>query len=259
MFARRQIVLGGLLTITGGMFGCGCAQAARQDHVAHSGHPGCVLAEDRAARFLARDLPGHADRDDPIIARSDDRDFDYALAQTLSDLTDTFGVLPGFAYYDDHTAENAYATSARRLGKPDGTVLFGRRFLQSLLAKGSNSEVAVAAICAHEFGHIAQFKSGMVDRLLEGQRTVKRAELHADFLAGYYAGMRKLRRPDYPAAVFAAGLYGLQSSPAAAQAHGSNKERAEAITRGFETAHRDRRSFSEAMTIGFDYVHRKHG
>jgi hypothetical protein len=40
-----------------------------------------------------------------------------------------------------------------------------------------------------------------------GQSTVRRVELHADFLAGYFAGIRKRSRESYPAEVFAAMLH----------------------------------------------------
>jgi len=246
MIARRG-VLGGLLTLASG---CGCALASE--------HAGCVLAGDQAARFLARDAGGPAPaRSERLIARSTDREFDYALAQTLSGLTDAFHVLPGFAYYDDRTAENAYATAARRMGNADGTVLFGRRFLHTLLSQPADADVAVAAICAHEFGHIAQFKYGLVDSLLAGARTVKRAELHADFLAGYYAGLRKRQKPYYPVAQFAAALSNLKSSTAATVAHGSARERAAAIDLGFQVSYRERRSFAEAVQIGLDHVRRE--
>jgi hypothetical protein len=249
MIARRDVMLGGLLTMVGSALPCTCALA--------SDHAGCVIPDRQAARFLARDHPRRiAGRNERIIKSSNDRAFDYALAQTLSGLTDTFGVLPGFAYYDDDTVENAYATTARRLGNPDGTVLLGRRFLRSLLAQGAHSEVAVAAVCAHEFAHIAQFKYGLVPALLAGARTVKRAELHADFLAGYYAGVRTLQKPDYPAAVFAAGLSNLRPARAAAPQHGSADERAAAIAHGFATSHRDRRGIADAMRIGVDHVRR---
>ena len=216
-----------------------------------------MLAGDQAARFLARDAAGQSRaRSEPLIARSSDREFDYALAQTLSGLTDTFDVLPGFAYYYYLAAENAYATAARRMGHADGTVLFGRRFLHTLLSQPADADVSVAAICAHEFGHIAQFKHGLVDSLLSGARTIKRAELHADFLAGYYAGSRKRQRPDYPVTAFAAALSNLKSSNAAALAHGSARERASAIALGFQTSYRDRRSFADAVRIGLDHVRR---
>lgn len=247
VIARRKVLIGGLSTFAGSAMGCGCALA--------SGHTGCVIADRDASRFLARDDFRHnPTRQDRIIKTSDDRDFDYALAQTLSGLTDTFGVLPGFAYYDDRAIENAYATPARRLGNPDGTVLLGRRFLRSLLARGADADVAVAAICAHEFAHIVQFKYRLLNPLLKGARTVKRVELHADFLAGYYAGIRKLQKPDYPAAAFAAGLSNLKPSTPAVLQHGNADERARAIAFGFKTSYRDRRNMAEAAQIGLDYI-----
>jgi hypothetical protein len=36
---------------------------------------------------------------------------------------------------------------------------------------------------------------------------VKRLELHADHLAGYYAGFLKLKKPTYPTAVLATQKY----------------------------------------------------
>lgn len=215
---------------------------------------GCVLTRPQAERFLAYDQerarPGHTDR---IFKHSTDRAFDYALAQTLSGLTDVFGVLPGFAYYDDRRAANAYATTARRMQNADGTVLLGRRFLQSLMQL-PNGAVAVAAICAHEFSHIAQFKYRLIEPLLEGAHTVKRAELHADFLAGYYAGIRKRQKPDYPVATFAAALTGLRSTGTAAIQHGNSDERAAALARGFAVSYRDSRNFPEAAALGLRYV-----
>ena len=50
-------------------------------------------------------------------------------------------------------------------------------------------DVAVSAVCAHEFGHITAIKYGLMKRLKDGQPSVKRSELHADFLAGYFAGV----------------------------------------------------------------------
>ncbi len=109
-------------------------------------------------------------------------------------MTDAFGTsLPGFAYFDDSAGMNAHATTRQLLSRSDGTVLFGRRLLDTLLARREHPDVAVSAVCAHEFGHIAQYKIGIHKQLREGEETVKRLELHADFLAGYFAGCRKLR------------------------------------------------------------------
>ena len=112
-----------------------------------------------------------------------------------------------------------------------------------------------ACVVAHEFGHIVQYKNGLSKRLQAGQPTVKRVELHADFLAGYFAGARKLAKPDFPAAVYATTQYGFGDYRSdSVRHHGRPEERAAAIVRGFEVAFRDRGSPAEALAIGMRYV-----
>jgi hypothetical protein len=253
MITRREALSGGLLTIVWSGVSCAChAQPARIRHSV-----GCVLADDEVEQFLSTSTGQQTftTGNEPIIASSGDREFDYALAQTLSRITDTFRVLPGFAYYDDFDVPNAYATTAVRMARADGTVLFGRRYLKAALAQPEHPDVAVAAICAHEFGHILQYKLNLKRTILAGQSTVKRMELHADYLAGYFAGTSKSRKPSYPAAVFATQQYSagdLQvNSP---KHHGRPEERAAAIVRGFEVAYRDKRNLSDALQIGINYV-----
>jgi hypothetical protein len=215
-----------------------------------------MLADDEAERFLSTSTGQQTfvTGNESIIASSGDREFDYALAQTLSRLTDTFRVLPGFAYYDDVERPNAYASSVVRMAS-DGTVLFGRRFLKKFLAWPEHPDVAVTAVCAHEFGHILQFKLNLRPIILAGQRTAKRLELHADYLAGYYAGSLKLKKPTYPAAVFATQKYSSGDwSVDSLKHHGTPDERANAIVRGFEVAYRERRNLSDAIQIGVNYV-----
>ena len=253
MITRRDAVSAGLLTIAWSSVSCSChAQPARIRHTV-----GCLLADDEAERFLATSTgrQSFGTGNEPIIASSGDREFDYALAQTLSRITDTFRVLPGFAFFDDSGTPNAYATTAVRMGRADGTVLFGKHYLKAALAQPEHPDVAVAAICAHEFGHILQYKLNLKRVLLAGQTTVKRIELHADYLAGYFAGTRKSQKPNYPAAVFATQQYSagdLQvNSP---KHHGRPEERAAAIVRGFEVAYREKRNLADALQIGINYV-----
>jgi hypothetical protein len=253
MLTRRQAALGGLLTI---MSGHACGTCAAQVRRARTGF-GCVLGEDEAEPFLATATAAQVfiSGKEPVISSTGNREFDYALAQTLSRLTDTFNVLPGFAYYDDYDGENAYATSVRRLQRADGTVLYGKRLFLSQMSL-EHPEVQITATCAHEFAHILQYKRGLT-RLDAGQRTVKRSELHADFLAGFFAGTRKLQKPDYPAAVFATDAHaGGDDDVRDKDHHGTSEERAAAVVRGFEVAYRERRSLGEAIQIGVNYVSR---
>jgi hypothetical protein len=155
MLTRRETILGGALTLF--YCGCACAQAERP----HG--EGCTLEPEQAEAFLstatAPQLFDHGN--EPLISSTGDRDFDYALAQTLSRISDVYGVLPGFSFFDDYDSPNAYATPAKRLQRADGTVLFGKRYFMRAMEAKESPEVGVIATCAHEFGHIVQYKHGL--------------------------------------------------------------------------------------------------
>lgn len=252
MINRREIALGGLLTIGFFAGSCGChahAQAAAPQSF------GCTLSDADADAVFAAGATPFGPGDSPTIVSSGDRDLDYAMAQTLSRLTDTWSALPGFAWFDDSAAPNAFATQRKLLQREDGTVLFGRQMLARCLKAREHPDVAISAVAAHEFGHIAQYKNGLTRRLAAGQTTVKRIELHADFLAGYFAGRRKLEKPDFPAAVYATTQYGFGDfREDSVRHHGRPEERAAAIVKGFEVAFRDRGTPAEALAIGMRYV-----
>src|ERR1700761_2311465 len=250
MLTRRETILGGVLTLVWG--GCACAQAER----AHG--EGCMLDPQQAEAFLATATEPQAfdKENEKLISSTGDRDFDRALAQTLSRLSDVYGVLPGFSFFDDYDGENAFATPAKRLQRADGSVLFGKRYFLRAMAAPESPELNVIATCAHEFGHIVQYKHRLKDRLMVGQTTVKRVELNADFFAGYFAGARKIEKPDFPAAVFAANRHSNGDFHSTKGHHGTPDERAAAVVRGFETCYKERRSFAEAIEIGARYAER---
>jgi hypothetical protein len=250
MLTRRETILGGALTLLWSR--CACAQAARE----HG--EGCMLEPQQAEPFLATATEPQAfDKgNEKLISSTGNRDFDYALAQTLSRISEIYSVLPGFSFFDDYDGENAFATPAKRLQRADGTVLFGKRYFMRAMEVPESPEVNVIATCAHEFGHIVQYKHGLKDRLMQGQTTVKRAELNADFFAGYFAGARKLEKPEFPAAVFAANRYAHGDFHSSRGHHGTPDERAAAIVRGFETSYKERRSFADAIGISVNYAER---
>lgn len=235
---------------------CACPCVARSRSILS---PGCVLTESEGEQLYPRSAAtasaSAASGKETIIARSGDPDFDRALAETLLKLSRTLQVSPGFAYYDDHEGFNAYATRLVRLNGADGTVLFGQGFLRQLMRGKESPEVAVAAVCAHEFGHILQFKHNLAARVRGNDPTVKRTELQADFFAGYFAGLRKKERPSYPAAVAALAQYNVGdnhlNSP---KHHGTPQERGAAVVRGFEVAYRDNKPLGEAIQISINYA-----
>lgn len=249
---RRELVCGGALSILfDASSGCACAATRIESK-------GCLIAR-RSYELL--NLAGKEKQfafgDEPVIFKSGNRNFDYALAQTLAKLSDMFDVLPGFAYYDDEGSENAYATPRSRLERANGTVLFGLNLMRRLLKSKSHPEVSIAAVCAHEFGHILQFKHKLIQVVNDGQATVKRSELQADYFAGYFAGLRRRERPSFPSEVVvktqsAMGDHDEKSSGH----HGTPLERGRAVQRGFEAAYRERKTLADAIAESTNYVTR---
>jgi hypothetical protein len=120
-------------------------------------------------------------------------EFDRALGRVLGMVAEVLEETPGFGFYDDGGGPNALASWVHRVPETWGTVVFGTSMLGLQLDR-PGGDIAVAAICAHEFAHIHQFHTGMYDRLqrrLPGYCT----ELHADFLAGYFVWFLRQRRP----------------------------------------------------------------
>lgn len=243
MIGRRGFLAGsGAALLTCGR--CGAADAAEQPF-------GCwVTANEGEATGPQRPEAEHWG------SSSGNRDFDHALAQTLGKLAETFDVLPGFAFYDEPNTPNAYATSATWLGRADGCVVFGRRLLTQLMRTYDRPAIAVATVCAHEFAHIHQYKTKIIGdpRLTDpsGRAGVKRRELHADYLAGYFTGLRRAEKADYAAAEAAITQYDFGDTDfGSRQHHGTPQERGSAVAAGYAAA-RTGRSFAQATSAGAD-------
>ena len=141
------------------------------------------------------------------------------------------------------------------MDRSDGTVLFGKKLLKKMLGTVDSPEAAVLAVCAHEYGHVVQNKLGLRGRLLYDQKTVRRLELHADFLAGYFAGLRKRQNPTFASAVFALTMFGLGDNNFAQKGHhGTSEERGAAVVAGFEVGRGDKKSFGDVVEEGVRYV-----
>ena len=134
-------------------------------------------------------------------------------------------------------------------------MLLGRNFVTQLLRSIESPDACVAMICAHEFAHILQFKRRLHERLIHGQHSVKRLELQADFLAGYFAGIRKLERPSFPAAVFATTALQFGDNFVNHYSHhGTPTERASSVVLGFQSAFTERKGLEETIVASIRYV-----
>lgn len=91
-------------------------------------------------------------------------------------------VTPKLYMYNDSNSPNASATPKVFDPRfPDGTVMFGVNLFRSEIMNTGNVNFTFAAILAHEFAHILQFKMGE-------ELPTKQKELEADYMAGWYMG-----------------------------------------------------------------------
>ncbi len=253
MLSRRALIL----TMTCTCTASGLVPAAHAKSLSRSSR-GCQVSDADFGRIRERGMA--LGRNVGDLTESDIRrttgnaGMDRMLDQALKRVSDTFAVIPGFGFYDDHDGENAWATSRVLLQRTDGTVLFGDRMFSTLMRFDPGGGAVMWTI-AHEFAHIWLYKSGQKARLLAGQPSVRRVELHADFLAGFYLGARK--REQSGISLFNAGrdiwnsgdtLYNDPSH------HGTPADRIAAAEAGFQVSYGENRGAKEAFEAATQYV-----
>jgi hypothetical protein len=242
MITRRNLLMGGAASIA--LYpDCSRCQPSFE---------GCFITIDQAEAFLRPEQVWLSYSS--VETGSGDRDFDRALAETLRFLSDRFFVLPGFAFFNEPGPPNAFASPTRNMGRSDGDVIFGRKLFQKIMSRREHPEIGIVSVCAHEFGHIAQFKYGVYNRLVGSNQRKKRMELHADFLSGYFAGLKKLQHPNYPAATFALTQFGFGDYSDDIDHHGTPDERGAAVVAGYRAAYDERLKFGYALESGVRYV-----
>ncbi len=163
-------------------------------------------------------------------------------AQLLAQVTQ---LSPGFSLFNDADAPNAYATPEPLLGRPDGSVLFGISLLAEQLYSHQFWGAAIAGIMAHEWGHIAQFMSGI-------KRPTPQMELQADFLAGWYMGYKHVNGfatvmiSGLADSLYSKGDYYFWSE----QHHGTPMQRRDAMMQGYDLARSDPQlQYQEALMM----------
>ena len=184
-----------------------------------------------------------------------DRVLDRSLGRALVRLSELFSERPGFGFVDDFGAPNAYATDETLVRGTWGTVCFGQTLFKDLMGRYDDQGLTILAVAAHEFGHIAQFRSGVDKQLLRYQHTVKRVELHADFLSGYFLGVRKRQQPSI--SVWAAGhaLYQIGDYEFHGEDHhGTPDQRVAAAETGFRLGYDESARFEQAFSWGVEYI-----
>ena len=216
---------------------------------------GCCLMQG-GEKLIAQSRLSKPGKFEGLLNSSGDIRFDRSLGILLVDLSQKFQVRPGFGYFDDLGSPNALALPQSQFSNSRGTVLFGREML-SRYKNSSHGDMFIMGICAHEFAHIVQFFSGFYERLAYRQKTNKLVELHADFLSGYYIGLRKLNYTKDELLTLGKSWETIgDSNYTDSQHHGTSEERLRAVEQGYLIA-KDRPEFgiNTASEVGARYLH----
>ena len=187
-FGRRTVFFGGLLTLISMDRPC-CA------FVGQSAGTGCYVPPEAAPTLFGRTSTAnlYETGTEDIEPNSGDPRLDRALAQSLAKLARTWDVLPGFAYFREPKENNALATPRVLLKRGDGTVLFGLGMLKELLTLPEHRDAAIVSVCAHEFAHVVQYKSGFFQTAgtLTTRGPISQLNYVPETGTGFYAGSRR--------------------------------------------------------------------
>jgi hypothetical protein len=204
--------------------------------------------------------------DQKLITSSGRADIDHYLGLALLRLSNEFNVYPGFGFFDEGRTENAFATPETQIGGTHGTVIFGLHLFRDAMHEYRDRGVAVIAVCAHEFGHIYQYFNGYFDKLTKQQYPnqtvppVKLAELHADYLAGYFLAGRKAAYPwlDLQGAGALFDSFG-DNDFTNPQHHGTATQRVRSIEEGFKYGRSEQHPIEIAAATGAEFVLKEFG
>lgn len=183
-----------------------------------------------------------------------DEVFDRQLGQAIIRLASFFGEQPAFGIVDGGEHDNAFALPREGGNSEFGTVGIGRTLLNRLKDEDA-SGVSILALVAHEFGHVAQFRRDAIAVLNEGEDTVRKSELHADYLTGCYLGWLKRNEPRVR--VISAGRFMESIGDKAVTSknhHGTPDERLRATEAGFASAYEDDQSFDAYFDDGKSFI-----
>lgn len=183
---------------------------------------------------------------------SGDDKFDAALIDELKVIVQVFpDINPGFQFVD---ARNAFTTTERTYPGTEGTVWIGKSFVLRLKDQSFDGGIAVAGVLAHECTHVYQLAhASLLQELLKGQTNGVLAELHADFMSGYYLALKRNVMPESLATVQRVFIYPGAYNRADPLYHGSPGLRGAALDTGYFVG-KDGRTFAEASIIGARYV-----
>jgi len=255
--------------------GCGCAcvaltccQTVTSSSAASQYFNGCFITSEGYRRYQSQ-REGVYPVADGLLAKNrhfrttGDSALDRDLDRALGIVADLFEVNPAFGFYnpsnfkgrDEGSVMNAFATPKNTdIPGTEGTVAFGWDLFTRELHNYDSSGMTIMAIVAHEFAHILQSNPGYLQRIRFGYPL--KSEINADFLAGYFLGIRKRRIPSLrfqkAGELFIRLGRSMNGDPS--RTHGDSRERLDAAEAGFRVAYVENKSLNDAVRAGLEYV-----
>lgn len=189
---------------------------------------------------------------------------EISIGPLFIEMSQLFQSTPTIAFYNDSsTCDGGAGADPRPLlpelpnmhFKVEGTIVLGEKLLEKL-KHYKYQTAAIAAVCAHEFGHILQFKfiDKEIKEIVAAEDSVVRAELFSDFICGYHAGIRKLKQDEYPAVIQALNQFRSGDHQFGRQHHGTPAERAQSVREGFSYGRQGEQPPETISRIGLEYV-----
>jgi hypothetical protein len=251
MITRRLFVLGGL-----------CLCGYHSPTIASTTPPSCIFYEikaDKSGGFPGiRAINLNANDDDETLINKN------GLVMVLSEMFDLLQIDVGFAFFDDDKLRpNAGALSEplvkgfRAGNAKDGTIAIGRNLIQQIRRETLGFGAALTAVCAHECGHILQYKyilSSLMELMNRDNGDPIRVELHADFICGYFAAFRKREDEKFPAEIQAQTQFRYGDGKYEPVSHGTGEQRGDAVYAGFQLGKIGVLSPEDLTSKGLAYV-----
>jgi hypothetical protein len=188
-----------------------------------------------------------------------DPDVDRQLDRAIKIAANILQVRPAFGFIDpdkfsDRQLDGMNAFASTRDADIPGTrgiVAFGMTKFRSELHGYDESGTTVMAIIAHEFGHILQNYRGYLASI----RTLQ-CEINADFLSGYYLGVRKhqVSSVSFEKAAELFNRLGRAESGNPNRTHGDPNERVSAAAAGFKAGFSQNMNLEDAVRAGLAYI-----
>jgi hypothetical protein len=252
--------------------GCACAALSSQPIASSKAtsrfFQGCFITSEGYREYRSQRQAVYS-VGDGLIARNrhfrttGDSALDRDLDRALGVVADLFEVNPAFGFYDpsrfpsgaERNVMNAFATQENtEIAGTGGTVGFGWDLFSREFYNYDNTGMTIIAIMAHEFAHILQGNRGYLQRIRNGYPL--RSEINADFLAGYFLGVRKRRIPSLrfqkAGDLFIRLGRSMEGDPT--RTHGNSQERLDAAETGFRVAYVENKSVDGAVRASLEYV-----